>query len=288
MFLPKKDLGDIRKTQTRTTLKNMPYVQIEGLKIYYIEKGNGPETILLIHGNVSSTEYWDKFLNLLPSQYRAVAFDLRGCGLTEHPPNGYNIPQFVEDVNQFTSQLKLTRFHLLGHSMGGMTSMLFTLKHPEEVQTLALLDSVPANGLFLNDEVRSYFRVIMKDRGTLRQIMEQMVVPFGEGPSFLERATEIAAVCAPQTFIENPESMHQTNFISELSQITAPTLIIHGKDDAVIPLEFMVPTMKAIVQAQVVIFTRCGHSPQVERPKEFSDIYLRFIGDHKIEVKRDL
>jgi pimeloyl-ACP methyl ester carboxylesterase len=263
----------------------MPYVQIEGLKIYYIEKGNGPETLLLVHGNVSSTEYWDKFLNILPPQYRAVALDLRGSGHTEHPPNGYNIPQFVEDVNQFTSQLKLTRFHLLGHSMGGMTSMLFTLKHPEKVQTLGLLDSVPANGLFLNDEVRSYFRVIMKDRGALRQIMEQMVVPFGEGSSFAERATEIAAACAPQTFTENPESMHQTNFISELSQITAPTLIIHGKDDAVIPLEFMVPTMKAMVNAQVIIFTRCGHSPQLEYPKQFAETYLSFIAKYNMDKK---
>ncbi len=266
----------------------MPYVQIEGLKIFYIEKGNGPETLLLVHGNVSSTEYWDKFLNILPPRYRAVALDLRGSGQTEHPPDGYNIPQFVEDVKQFTNRLGLSRFHLLGHSMGGMTSMLFTLKHPEKVQTLALLDSVPANGLFLNDEIRSYSRVIMKDRGALRQVMEQMVVPFGEGPSFVERATEIASACAPQTFTENPESMHQTNFILELSQITAPTLFIHGKDDAVIPLEFMVPTMKALVDAQVVIFTHCGHSPQVEWPKEFSEIYLRFIGDHKIDVKRDL
>jgi pimeloyl-ACP methyl ester carboxylesterase len=255
----------------------MPYAQVEGLKIYYKEIGNGPETILLIHGNVSSTEYWDKFLNLLPSQYRAVALDLRGCGQTEHPENGYNIPQLVEDVNQFTSQLRLTRFHLLGHSTGGMISMLLTLNHPEKVQTLTLLDSVPANGLFLNDEVRSYFRVIMKDRGALRQVMEQMVVPFGEGQSFVERATEIAFACAPQTFTENPESMHQTNFISELSQITAPTLIVHGKDDTVIPLEFMVPTMKAMVNAQVIIFTLCGHSPQVEYPKKFAETYLNFI-----------
>jgi len=255
----------------------MPYAQVEGLKIYYKEIGNGPETFLLIHGNVSSTEYWDKFLNILPPQYRAVALDLRGCGQTEHPVNGYNIPQLVEDVNQFTSQLRLTRFHLLGHSTGGMISMLLTLNHPEKVQTLTLLDSVPANGLFLNDEVRSYFRVIMKDRGALRQVMEQMVVPFGEGQSFVERATEIAFACAPQTFTENPESMHQTNFISELSQITAPTLIVHGKDDTVIPLEFMVPTMKAMVNAQVIIFTRCGHSPQVEYPKKFAETYLNFI-----------
>ncbi len=260
----------------------MAYAQVEGLKIYYKETGNGPETLLLVHGNVSSTEYWDKFLNILPPQYRAVALDLRGCGLTEHPPNGYNIHQFVEDVNQFASQLKLTRFHLLGHSMGGMTSMLFTLKYPEKVQTLALLDSVPADGLFLNDEVRSYFRQLVNNRSLLKQIMETAVMPYGEGPSFATRATEIASGCAPQTFTESPESMHQTNFISELSKITTPTLIIHGKDDAVIPLEFMVPTMKAILDAQVIIFTRCGHSPQVEYPKRVAETYLSFIAKYKM------
>ncbi len=265
----------------------MPHTQIEGLKIYFVEKGEGPETLLLVHGNVSSTEYWDKLLNILPRQYRAVALDLRGCGRTEHPPDGYNIPQFVEDLNQFTKHLSLTHFHLLGHSMGGMTSMLFTLKHPEKVQTLGLLDSVPADGLFLNDEIRPYFRQIMNDRNLLRQTMEAAVMPHGEGPSFVERATEIASSCAPQTFTESPESMHQTNFISEVSKITAPILIMHGKDDAVIPLEFMVPTMKAMVDAQVVVFTRCGHSPQVERPKEFAKTYLRFVTQHKIKKKRE-
>jgi pimeloyl-ACP methyl ester carboxylesterase len=265
----------------------MPYVQIEGLKIYFVEKGEGPETLLLVHGNVSSTEYWDKFLNILPRQYSAIALDLRGYGRTEHPPDGYNIPQFVEDLNQFTKHLSLTRFHLLGHSMGGMTSMLFTLKYPEKVQTLGLLDTVPAGGLLLNDEIRTYFRQIMNDRKLLRQIMETAVMPYGEGPSFVERATEIASSCAPQAFTESPESMHQTNFISEVSKITAPILIMHGKDDAVIPLEFMVPTMKAMVDAQVVIFTRCGHSPQVERPKEFAKTYLRFIRQQKLKTRKE-
>lgn len=76
----------------------MPYLQVEGLKTYYIEKGRGPETILLVHGNVSSHEYWLRFLELLPDTYRCVALDLRGCGQTDHPSEGYNIPQFVEDL----------------------------------------------------------------------------------------------------------------------------------------------------------------------------------------------
>jgi 3-oxoadipate enol-lactonase len=270
--------------ESLTTLP-MAYIQIEGLKIHFIEKGSGQETILLVHGNVSSSEYWDKFSSLLPPRYRAVALDLRGCGQTEHPQEGYNVPRFVEDLSQFTERLGLARFHLLGHSMGGMTSMLFALKHPERVHTLGLLDSVPADGLFLNDEVRSYFRQLLNDRNLLRQVMETAVMPYGEGPSFAERAAEIAAACAPQTFIENLESMHQINFISEVSKITPPTLIMHGKDDAVIPLEFMVPTMKALLEAQVIIFTRCGHSPQVESPKQFAKIYLHFIAKHKMRKK---
>lgn len=58
-------------------------------------------------------------------------------------------------------------------------------------------------------------------------------------------------------------------------------LILHGKDDGVIPLESMIPTMKAIVDAQVVLFTRCGHSPQVERPDEFAERVLSFWNHYR-------
>ena len=254
----------------------MPYLPIEGLKIHYTKRGKGPETILLLHGNVSSTEYWNRFLKMLPARYQAVALDQRGCGKTEHPSLGYSIPQFVEDLRQFTDRLGLPRFHLVGHSMGGQVSMLFTLKHPEKVQTLTLLDSVPADGLFLNEEVRAYFTQVANDPNVLRQAMD-LVMPYGQGPSFSERAMGIALACAPQTMWESLESMNQTLFLSDLAKIAVPTLILHGKDDMVIPLELMVPTMKAIVHAQVFIFTHCGHSPQVERPKEFAEAYLTFL-----------
>lgn len=262
----------------------MPYCQIEGLKIHYLKKGKGSETILLLHGNVASAEYWNKFLKVLPDRYQSVALDHRGCGKTEHPSSGYEISQFVEDLNQFSSRLGFKRFHLIGHSMGGQISMLFTLKYPEKVQTLALLDSVPADGLLLNDEIRANFSLLANDPKMLRLAMDG-VMPYGEGPAYVERATEIALACAPQTLKENLESMHRTRFFSELSKITVPTLILHGKDDMVIPLELMVPTMKAILDAQVVIFTRCGHSPQVERPGKFAEAYLGFIGRHKMKKK---
>ena len=254
----------------------MPYLQIEGLKIHYVKKGKGPETILLLHGNVSSTEYWNKFLKMLPARYQAIALDQRGCGKTEHPSSGYSIPQFVEDLSRFSDRLGLPPFHLVGHSMGGQVSMLFTLKHPEKVRTLTLLNSVPADGLFLNEEVRAYFTQVANDPKVLRQAMD-MVMPYGYGPSFAERATAIALACAPQTMKESLESMNQTRFLSDLGKIAVPTLILHGKDDMVIPLELMVPTMKAIVHAQVVIFSHCGHSPQVERPEEFAEAYLGFL-----------
>lgn len=100
----------------------MPYVQIEGLKIYFVEKGKGPETVLLVHGNVSSTEYWRKFLRFLPPRYRVVALDLRGYGRTEHPSDGYTIPRFVDDLNQFTDRLEINPFSPPGAFHGGTNS----------------------------------------------------------------------------------------------------------------------------------------------------------------------
>ena len=260
----------------------MAYLQLEGLRMHYLEEGRGDETILLVHGNVASSEYWERFIKGLPSRYRALAMDLRGCGKTEHVPSGYTIPQFVEDIHQFTRELDLKSFHHIGHSMGGIIAMLYALTYPKQVQSLGLLDSVPAEGLFfLTDEVRAAYRLLANDRDLMKRTMMEAVMPYGEGPSFAGRAAEIAFSCAPQVLLENPESMSQTKLLSEVPKITAPTLIMHGKDDAVIPLEYMVPTMKAMGDAQVAILTRCGHSPQVERPQEFSEIYLNFLFNRK-------
>lgn len=76
--------------------------------------------------------------------------------------------------------------------------------------------------------------------------------------------------------------MNKTVLLDLVGLITAPTLIIHGREDLIIPLETMESTFQAMPSATVIILDKCGHSPQIERPEEFSQVYNNFINQYPI------
>jgi branched-chain amino acid transport system permease protein len=257
----------------------MPFVQLSGLKMHYVVHGNGPETILLVHGNLASLRWWEKLLPLLPDKYRVIAVDLRGCGQSEHTNDGYTVAQFAQDIFQFVKAMNLTKFHLLGHSLGGQTSLFFAIEHPEYLQTLAIADSVPAAGYHLDDEARAFFEVLRTDKQVLREAMVNCM-PYNQDQEFLDKVWEDAMGCAPQVFTENAESCHNTVIIDKVGGIDVPTLIMHGREDIIIPLDSIETTIKAMPKAKVVIFEKSGHSPQIEVPIQFSQEYLSFLNEY--------
>lgn len=259
----------------------MPFIQLPDFTMHYVVHGDGPETIVLIHGNIASTHWWEKFCALLPSGYRAVAMDLRGCGKSGRPVKGYEIRQFADDIYHLIRRIGLGKFHLMGHSMGGQIAMYFTLTHPEYVHTMTLLDSVPAAGLTLDDDSRKFFDVLRTNKAVLQQAVDACM-QYSFDREFAIQACNDAWGCAPNIYHDNPETMHSTVLLDKVGTITAPTFIIHGREDLIIPYKMMDSTVKAMPAATLAIFDDCGHSPQVERPSKFSEVYFGLIKRHPI------
>lgn len=255
----------------------MPFADLPGLRMHYIIHGNGPETVVLIHGNLASIRWWDKFLDRLPNQYRVIAMDLRGCGKSSKPDNGHTIAQFASDIMDLARILNIPSFHLLGHSMGGQIATFLTLHWPEAVRTLALLDAVPATGLVLDDAIRESFALLEQDKAVLQQAIASCMPYATDNGEFARIAFEDAANCSAAVYRKNPETMQDTVLIDRLGEIAVPTLIMHGREDLIIPLASVQSTMQAFVQAEKIIFEGCGHSPQVENPDGFASTYLRFL-----------
>lgn len=261
----------------------MPFVQLPDFLMYYVVRGDGPETVLLIHGNIASARWWDKFLANLPRGYQAVAMDLRGCGKSGKPARGYTICQFAEDIRDFTEQTGLKKFHLVGHSMGGQIAAYFTLQYPKLVKTLTLVDAVPATGLDLDEQTRGFFKILLQDKAALRQAMDACMQYAADKEAFAALAWQDAANCAPKIYQDNPKTMHDTVLIDRIGSITAPVLIVHGREDLVIPLAAVESTIAAMPAAQVVVFDRCGHSPQLEIPELFTQTYFQFVAKNKTQ-----
>ncbi len=127
----------------------MPFVRTTELDIHYESAGSGDTVLVLLHGNLASWRWWQPILDRLPAGHRAYAPDLRGFGETRRRRGGYSIHSLAEDLYEFVAPLGLPAFHLVGHSLGGVAALQFTLDHQERVRSLTLVAPAPAGGLSL-------------------------------------------------------------------------------------------------------------------------------------------
>lgn len=254
----------------------MAYLKLSDFSMYYEIQGHGDETWLWIHGNIASTRWWHHVRSFVPDHVRLIMMDLRGCGQSSRPDEGYKIEQYAEDVYALIKQLGLHTFHLLGHSMGGLVALTLTLNHPELVTSLTLLDSVPAGGLELDDARRKGFRELLGSSEALAQAV-RLCLPYCTDEDYIQSVIRDAAACADSIYLENPETMHETDLSSRLGEISCPVLILHGREDVIIPAATMAETIDKIPQARVILLEQCGHSPFNERPEVAFQHYYQFL-----------
>ncbi|MBN2656837.1 MAG: alpha/beta hydrolase [Spirochaetales bacterium] len=132
------------------TLKGIETASIQTSRLntfYYERKGEG-ETVLFIHGNVSSGAFWQEIMIDLPLEYRALAPDLRGYGDTEPLPVSaeLGLDDMVDDIISFADALGIDKFHVAGHSMGGGIVMKLAVKIPHRMTGITLVDPMSPFG----------------------------------------------------------------------------------------------------------------------------------------------
>jgi pimeloyl-ACP methyl ester carboxylesterase len=125
----------------------MPFVETEEASIHYASSGSGDTVLVMLHGNTASWRWWRPVMIRLPPGWRAYAPDLRGFGETRRLQGGYSIDSLVCDLNNFAAALGLPAFHIVGHSLGGVAALQFTLDHPEKIRSLTMIAPAPAEGL---------------------------------------------------------------------------------------------------------------------------------------------
>jgi pimeloyl-ACP methyl ester carboxylesterase len=290
----------------------MPFLQTPDLKIHYETAGTGENTFVLVHGNFGSWRWWRPVMDRLPANYRAFAPDMRGHGDTDRPPDGHTIEQLTADLYAFAKGLELTKFHLVGHSLGGGVAMQFTLDHPDMVQTLILIGPAPAEGMpnarkggpfssmlpgFLNPK-----RYLLSDTaidavyrntrtlGTSRHIIHRALVkmtPTMEHKDDFESLVDDAVHMSPDAMVGHLKSLESWNVMDQLDKITTPTLILWGEKDSICPREGLVRTVERLKNGKLIVWRNCGHSPQMEKPDRFMNLLLKFAEKNTSDMVSD-
>jgi pimeloyl-ACP methyl ester carboxylesterase len=247
----------------------MPKVKVNGIQIYYEVHGEG-FPLIMIMGLGGNIDWWDpRMIQELSKKFKTVVFDNRGAGRTDVSDRRYTIRLFADDTAGLMDALGISRAHVLGISMGGMIGQELVLNYPKKVEKLVLC-STNCGGTKSVPPSENVMGMLMADRSAVSQEeIARMTIPLlltedfiKKNPDFVELAIQ-QALKAP---ISNEAFMRQLNAIMEfgtydrLTQISVPTLILHGKQDILVPSRNGSILAEAIPNAKLVYLEKSAHA----------------------------
>ena len=264
-----------------------------GIRTNYHDSGGAGAPVLLIHGSgpgVSAWANWRLVMPALAQHARVIAPDMVGFGYTERPQGFvYNMDAWVRQAVGLLDALGIERTDLVGNSFGGGLSLALAIAHPERVRRLVLMGSAGVSfplteGL---DAVWGYtpsvenMRAIMDyfafDQGLMSDDLARLRFEASIRPGFQESFA--AMFPAPrQRWIEALASAE-----ADIRTLPHQALVIHGREDRVIPLATSLTLSSWIQRSQLHVYGQCGHWTQIEHAARFA----RLVGDFLVEARPD-
>lgn len=266
----------------------MPYAQSPGAKIHYSVEGSGPETVLLIMGlGGHATEWGSVFPDDLAKRFRVVRMDNRGIGQSESETRGFTMSDMARDAVAVLDDLGVTRAHVVGTSMGGMIAQTVALEHAERVSRVVLMattfggtEAVPPTEAAL-----ALFQPIPGETLAEQRKRSLHVITgpgFADGnPVLIDDLVQqrVRVPTSGRVFMTQLDALLQSDRSQRVAQIKAPTLVIHGVDDTLVPVGNGKLLAARIPGARLVLLDHCGHLPHLELPGQCASLITQFLSE---------
>lgn len=263
----------------------MPTVQVNDIDMFYEVQGEG-YPLLLIMGLGANMDWWGQgFIHALAKNYRVIAFDNRGAGRSDAPQGPYSIPQMASDAVGLLDTLEIAKAHVFGCSMGGMIAQELALQHPHRVNKLIL--GCTASGGKRQVQPSPQALALLASQGDSAEAMKRATTQLLFPPEFVEHNSRFIEENWEQL---NHHPMSQSAFMSQLlaiqawsgsndklADVEAPTLVLHGTEDILLPPQNGEFIADQIPGAKLVMFEGCGHAFTAQKPREVLQTVLDFL-----------
>ena len=228
----------------------------DGIAIQIAEwAGHGP-TVLCVHGMTANSRCWDRIVAGLVPDYRVVALDLRGRGLSDKPPNGYGIDGHVRDIHAVLAAEKLGPVVLMGHSLGAMIALAFAAKHPSQVLKLIMLDAGGRLSQSHWDQIETAIRPSVDRLGQIFPSYEDYTAPLKNAPflqpwtpyheTYFQYETEALAEGVRSRTLPGPirqdlSDVRRVDTVVWQRQVTCPVLVLGATEGLLSPADRLLP-----------------------------------------------
>ncbi|HVH72584.1 MAG TPA: alpha/beta hydrolase [Candidatus Dormibacteraeota bacterium] len=246
-------------------------IAVFGQAIHYWDVGSGP-VVVLVHGLGSRKEDWLPVMEPLAQKYRLLVPDQIGFGKSEKPLLDYSVQTYEDFLNEFLRQLKVEKASLVGESLGGWISALYAVEladgaHLIPIEKLVLVDAAglkrdtPTPNLNPSslETMRAVMEMVFYDTSWLNEDALRKI--FTDKLSVHDGYTV-------HSFLGNP-IIATERLDDRIGKIKAPTLVVWGKQDKLVPLALGERYVAGIAGAKLVSFDKCGHVPPIEKTEDF-------------------
>jgi pimeloyl-ACP methyl ester carboxylesterase len=266
---------------------------IDGRRVHYVDMGAGDgPPVVFVHGLSGNWQNWIENLPRLAQERRVVALDLPGFGQSERPAERVSMSSYGRTVDALADALGLGEIAVVGNSMGGFVAAETTIQFPERVERLVLVSAV---GITMNnlrrEPVMAWGRIAMiagsrsaaeKRMAIVRPRLRHAVYStILRHPTLVAPETlwELSEGAGRSIFRHALEAMLDYDFRDRLGDIRAPTLVVWGEEDMLVPVKDADEFERQIPGARKVVLADTGHVAMLERPPTFNRLLIEFLNE---------
>jgi 3-oxoadipate enol-lactonase len=260
---------------------------VNGISVAYEVQGSGPPLLLIMGYRLNSRAWPPDFVEALAKRFTLILFDNRGTGLSEKPTSGYALSNIAKDICDLLDHLKIPRTHVLGYSMGGAVAQELACRQPERVQRLVLCATLCGGPrtVYAGPAVIAVMRGLV---GLSPHEAARRIATVTYAPAYLEKSSERVEQQMLRE-IADPTPLHAADLQFQafvdfdssdaLAGIRAPTLVMTGDEDRLIPSHNSKLLAELIPNARLVILPGLAHRAIWEATEECALLIADFLDE---------
>lgn len=253
------------------------FLEMDGMIVHYRMSGRG-EPIVLLHDANSSLHTWAVWTEVLSKQYQVISLDLPGFGLTgPHPQRSYSAFMYADFLERFTQALQLRRFHLAANGLGAQIAWVYASQRPQRLRKL-ILSNAPGfepkktSLLYTLAKTPILNRLLWRitPRAAVRAFLEQVYADDSRVSNTLVRRHHdlLRRAGNREAFTDRATTGDNRPPAEIVENISVPTLIMWGAEDAILSPEYAYEFHRRIRKALLRIYQNTGHWPQEENAEQ--------------------